>query len=110
MSKKIEEFHQVQIPRGSTEEMMAWITANMGVRLPLKPVCPGHDAPAEYLWHALFGDRDSVVWANRGGGKTFLAAVACVTEQLMSPGTRTAVIGGSQVQSDRLIDSARGLI
>ncbi len=89
---------------------MEWFTQRTGVHLPTRPVCPGHRAPAEYLHYALFGTGDAVVWANRGGGKTLLAALASVAEQLIRPGTRTAVIGGSHAQSQRLIDSARMLI
>ena len=57
------------------------------------PLIPDHAAPFDYLCHAFFeGARparpgcatspDCIVWANRGGGKTYLAAVASLLRSL----------------------------
>ncbi|MFN9994008.1 MAG: hypothetical protein ACK54H_11745, partial [Phycisphaerales bacterium] len=65
------------------------------------PLLDGHSAPMSYLEHAFFGDRigvslpsDCVVWANRGGGKTFLGAVATLLDMLFKPGISIRILGG----------------
>jgi len=48
---------------------------------------------------AAQGCGDAVVWANRGGGKTELAAVATVLDCVFKPGCRVRILGGSLEQS-----------
>ncbi|MFO0856245.1 MAG: hypothetical protein U0640_02670 [Phycisphaerales bacterium] len=45
---------------------------------------------------------DCVVWANRGGGKTFLGAVATLLDLLFKPGIEIRILGGSMEQSRRM--------
>lgn len=45
---------------------------------------------------------DAVVWANRGGGKTFLSAVATLLDLVFKPGIEIRVLGGSMEQSRRM--------
>lgn len=45
---------------------------------------------------------DCLVWANRGGGKTFLGALATALDLLFKPGIEIRVLGGSLEQSQRL--------
>ncbi|MHC4926266.1 MAG: hypothetical protein ACYTER_02855 [Planctomycetota bacterium] len=47
---------------------------------------------------------DCVVWANRGGGKTQLAAVATLLEGLFKPGCQTRILAGSLDQSRRMYE------
>ena len=68
----------------------------------------GHHSPMAYLAHAFFqgrargAARDCVVWANRGGGKTFYAALATALDLLYKPGVEIKLIAGSREQSGRM--------
>ena len=54
--------------------------------------------------------RDCVVWANRGGGKTFLGAVATLLDLLYKPGIEIRILGGSLEQSRRMHAHLRRLV
>ncbi len=47
---------------------------------------------------------DAIVWANRGGGKTELAAVATLLDGLFKPNCQVRILGGSGEQSSRMYD------
>lgn len=53
---------------------------------------------------------DCIVWANRGGGKTFLGAVATLLDLLFKPGIEIRILGGSMEQSRRMHAHLRRLI
>lgn len=46
--------------------------------------------------------RDCVVWANRGGGKTYLGAIATMLDLVFKPGIEVRILGGSLEQSKRM--------
>ncbi len=50
---------------------------------------------------------DSLVWANRGGGKTFLAALATLLDLLFKPHIHVTILGGSLEQSQRMHEHLR---
>lgn len=52
---------------------------------------------------------DCVVWANRGGGKTFLGAVATMLDLVFKPGVEVRILGGSLEQSKRMLAHLRAL-
>ncbi|USN99694.1 MAG: hypothetical protein H6810_03275 [Phycisphaeraceae bacterium] len=52
---------------------------------------------------------DAVVWANRGGGKTFLAAVATLLDLVFKPTIEIRVLGGSLEQAKRMHAHLRAL-
>jgi hypothetical protein len=127
------------------EDLRQFVDENLHFRVPAKPVCQGHCAPMDYLWHAYHCDLganhksekikkakrtqfepqnhgqdahaavdngclapaarltsgDCIVWANRGGGKTQLAATATLLEGLFKPGCQTRILAGSLDQSCR---------
>ena len=98
------------LPRALPRDAYAlanWVTKHLGSAVPVRAVCPHHSAPADYLWHALTQPTDAVVWACRGGGKTYFAAMACVLEQFFGLRTESAVLGGSPRQSTRVLGYAR---
>lgn len=81
------------------------------------PLVTGHRSPLDYLCHAFFQGRegfgpehasgtplalDSVVWACRGGGKTFLGALATALDLVFKPGIEIRILGGSMDQSRRM--------
>lgn len=53
---------------------------------------------------------DCVVWASRGGGKTFLGAVATLLDMIFKPGIEIRVLGGSMDQSKRMHAHLRRLL
>lgn len=114
------------------DDLRAWLRAHLGLEIPSKALVAGHDAPFDYLCHAFFdwrhgehGERtgvvgaggdpgafvasDAVVWANRGGGKTFLAAVATLLDLVHKPGISVRILGDSLDQSKRLYAHLRAL-
>jgi len=104
-------------PRGVVE-LRAWIKDAAGVELARHATEPGHSAPMDYVAHSFFEGGalldesdpawlaqpvvDSVVWANRGGGKTFLGAVATLADMVFKPGIEVRILGGSLEQSRRM--------
>jgi hypothetical protein len=70
---------------------------------PAEGVCAGHSSPFEYLKAAYFEpERDVVVWAPRGGGKTRLGAVATLLDLAHKPGISVRILGGSLEQSMKM--------
>lgn len=91
------------------------------------PISPGSSAPFAYLCHAFFegrtfagpsespataarDDPDSIVWASRGGGKTFLGAVATLLDLLFKPGIQVHLLAGSVEQGRRMHHHLRALL
>ena len=101
----------------STQQLRDAIRAIFSITPGETPLIEGHAAPMHYLTHAFFqGDpahdntpdntnpapRDCVVWANRGGGKTFYAALATALDLLYKPGIEIKLVAGSREQSARM--------
>ena len=91
------------------EQLHAWLALVAGVEAPREAMDAGSSPPFAYLAHAFFGGGDSVVWACRGGGKTFYAACATMLDALFKPGIEVRVLGGSLEQSLRLQAHLRAL-
>ena len=49
-------------------------------------------------------NRDVIVWANRGGGKTQLGAIASLLECIFLADCRVRILGGSEEQSQRMYE------
>lgn len=102
-------------PRNA-EQLHAYVRIVLGFAMPRAALIAGHDAPFDYLVHAFFesppaGDRvqpfrgrgrDCIVWANRGGGKTQLGAIATLLDMLFKPGIQIRILGGSFEQSEKM--------
>ena len=90
----------------TANQLHAFILAALGFDIPRLPVVEGHDAPFAYVEHAFFeraaGSRDCIVWANRGGGKTQIAAIATLLDLLFKPGIQIRILGGSFDQSSKM--------
>ncbi|MFG0247105.1 MAG: hypothetical protein ACF8MF_13740 [Phycisphaerales bacterium JB052] len=94
------------------DDLHAWLIEHLSIMVVREPMDPNHNAPFEYLCHAFFEDRlprDCVVWANRGGGKTFYAAVATLLDLVFKAGIEIRILGGSLEQSKRMHAHLRGL-
>jgi hypothetical protein len=82
----------------------------LGIDVPGVSICQEHNAPLDYLWHAYNSDftgcanGDCIVWANRAGGKTELAAVATLLDCVFKPGCDVRILGGSLEQSGRMYE------
>lgn len=99
----------------SIEELAECVRTTLDVHLSAKPL--------QYLAFAFFADHlpgvlgntpddaiDAVVWANRGGGKTFLGAVATLLDLVYKPGVEVRILGGSLEQAQRMHAHLRHLI
>ncbi len=92
------------MPRTS-QQLHSYVRLVLGFYMPCKAIVPGHTAPFSYIEHAFFEDlrpRDCVVWANRGGGKTQLGAIATLLDLLFKPGIEIRILGGSFDQSSKM--------
>ena len=90
------------------DELSRWMMLHLGVRLSRR------SAAHAYVSHAFFGPsegtpRDCVVWASRGGGKTFLGAVATALDLIYKPGVEVAILAGSREQAGRMYEHLRGV-
>lgn len=93
----------IQQPVSTRDDLHEWVRDYTELVVPREPVCPGHDAPFDYLRAAYFEPaEDLIVWAPRGGGKTRLAAVATLLDLLHKRGCCVRILGGSLEQSLRM--------
>jgi broad specificity polyphosphatase/5'/3'-nucleotidase SurE len=85
------------------EHLKSYLKVFLNINVPDVTVCDGHTNPMDYLWHSYASDfttndnpnADCIVWANRGGGKTQLAAIATLLDCLFKPGCKVRILGGS---------------
>lgn len=114
------------VPPGNPGELRAFLR-ELGIVVPVRALIErGSASPFEYVCFAYFeGLRfdeagvslgevgrtspDCVVWANRGGGKTFLSAVATMLDLVFKPGIEVRTLGGSLEQSRRMHEHLRAL-
>ena len=97
-----------------------------GMNVSRRPMNGSHAAPFDYLVHAFFEGAwtrrgtewsrppsparpDCVVWANRGGGKTALGALATAMDLVFKPAIEIRILGGSLEQSKRMHAHLRSL-
>ncbi|TVQ53436.1 MAG: hypothetical protein EA377_07945 [Phycisphaerales bacterium] len=89
----------------SANQLHGYVRSVLGFSMPRHPIVRGHTAPFAYLEHAYFErctPRDCLVWANRGGGKTQLGAIATLLDLLFKPGIQIRILGGSLEQSSKM--------
>ncbi|MFQ6034382.1 MAG: hypothetical protein ACE5NM_00855, partial [Sedimentisphaerales bacterium] len=98
------------------QDLKNYVKVFLGLDIPDKRICPEHNSPMDYLWHSFAADfnraatvrerpnADCIVWANRAGGKTELAAVATLLDCLFKPNCQVRILGGSGEQSGRMYE------
>jgi len=93
-------------------QLRQWLVHVLGI----DPPPPHHQSqgPLDYLCHTFFESArptgpDCLVWACRGGGKTFYSAVATVLDMAFKPGIEIRLLGGSREQSERMHEHLRRL-
>ncbi|MDD5641896.1 MAG: hypothetical protein PHX53_09620 [Syntrophales bacterium] len=88
---------------GDKEELLDFVEAFGGRKIPKVRVCPEHTPPAEYLTAAFFEEvQNCVCWASRGSGKTLNGALATWLDAVFKPGCETKILGGSLEQSQKM--------
>ena len=92
------------------QELRDFISSRLQVTVPDFRACPGHQTPWDYICDGFFKQWDCLVWANRGGGKTMLAALLTVLQAAFHEKTDIIILGGSMDQSDRVADYVRDLL
>lgn len=105
--------------RPTTEEQLQkYIRQFFGLTIPLTAYCHNHQSPMDYLWYNFnvdFLDNkpancDSVLWANRGGGKTMLTAIGMILDCIFKPKCEIKILSGSGYQAGLLYDYARDFL
>ncbi|QNN23018.1 hypothetical protein HED60_12315 [Planctomycetales bacterium ZRK34] len=100
-----------QVRPTTRTQLRGWLRWTLGIEVPGTAVCNGHGTPLDYLEHVFFErPGDAVVWANRGGGKTFYGAVATLLDLLFKPGVRVCILGGSMEQSQRMFEHLKWML
>jgi hypothetical protein len=90
-------------------ELLDFIEAFWGLKVPRVRVCPEHTPPAEYLVDSFFENvLDIVCWANRGGGKTLLGALSTWLDTVFKANCATKILGGSLEQSKKMYQHLTG--
>src|SRR5262245_20885688 len=112
ITRRAARLHRPRTVRG----LRGYVRFVLGFTMPCRPVIDGHDSPMDYLAHAFFeeressGNRDCVVWANRGGGKTQLGAIATLLDMLFKPGIQVRILAGSFEQSSRMYRHLKAML
>jgi len=125
-NKRVDEAHVMSVVRemeairpSNADELHRFVRLAFGIDVVRSAIVPGNAAPFDYLCEAFFeGDcepdknkqplaNDLIVWANRGGGKTMLGAVATMLDMMFKPGIEICILGGSMHQSSRMYEYLR---
>jgi len=115
----------------SRRDLKNYVKVFLGISVPDKKICPDHNSPLDYLWHSFAADAadncpsrcetrdtrdehprnaDAIVWANRAGGKTELAAVATLLDCIFKPSCQVRILGGSGEQAGRMYEYLTGFL
>ncbi|MFN6040566.1 MAG: hypothetical protein ACK46V_01560, partial [Phycisphaerae bacterium] len=102
-------------PPATPAALHTWIREHTGLAIARSALITGHAAPFDFITHTFFEGRgsltpdtstsapiDSVVWANRGGGKTLLGALATALDLIFKPEIEIRILAGSLDQSKRM--------
>lgn len=93
------------------DALQGWLQVMLGIDVPREAVCEKHVSPMQYLSHVFFEkEGDPIVWANRGGGKTYYGAVATLLDMIFKPGISIRILGGSLEQSQRMYSYLREML
>jgi len=99
-------------------DLKNYVKVFLGIDIPDRKICLEHNSPMDYLWHSFSADfadakkanADAIVWANRAGGKTELAAVATLLDCIFKPNCQVRILGGSGEQSGRMYEYLTGFL
>lgn len=117
--KAVSVFSALRRMRPKTKKgLKNYVKVFLGINVPDKKICPEHNSPMDYLWHSFGSDfaadrpanADAIVWANRSGGKTELAAIATLLDCIFKPNCQVRILGGSGEQAGRMYDYLTGFL
>ena len=99
-------------------DLKNYVKVFLGIDIPDKRICPEHNSPMDYLWHSFWADftdekpanADAIIWANRSGGKTELAAVATLLDCTFKPNCQVRILAGSGEQAGRMYEYLTGFL
>ena len=120
-------YAELRRTRPSTKrDLKNYVKVFLGIDIPNKRICSEHNSPMDYLWHSFSADfptlratsharratenADAVIWANRAGGKTELAAVATLMDCVFKPNCQVRILGGSGEQAGRMYEYLTGFL
>ncbi|MHC4338022.1 MAG: hypothetical protein ACYSTG_08790 [Planctomycetota bacterium] len=100
------------------KDLKNYVRVFLGLDIPDRRICPEHNSPMDYLWHSFSADfaasraanADAIIWANRAGGKTELAAVATLLDCVFKPDCQVRILGGSGEQAGRMYEYLTGFL
>jgi hypothetical protein len=107
------------------KDLKNYIKVFLDLNIPDRNICHDHNSPMDYLWHSYSANHpdllnnesmedrrvtkdvkrtnaDCIVWANRCGGKTALAAAATLLDGVFSKDCQVRILAGSGDQAGRL--------
>ena len=102
--------HLLALRPTTPAQLHRFVKRGLGLDVARTAVSAGSSPPFAYLEHAYFDRGDCVVWANRGGGKTMLGAVATLLDLLFKPGVQVRILGGSLEQSGKMYEHLTSLL
>jgi len=109
-------------PPATRRDLKNYVKVFLGMDVPDRRVCEGHSSPMDYLWDRFSIDvrpapdqrcratNDIIVWANRAGGKTELAAVATLLDCIFKPNCQVRILSGSGEQAGRMYQYLTGFL
>jgi len=100
------------------QDLKNYIKVFTSLDVPDKRICPEHNSPMDYLWHSFQadfavkpkGNADAIIWANRAGGKTELAAIATLADCIFKPNCQVRILSGSGEQASRMYQYLTGFL
>lgn len=97
-------------PPFTEEQLKLFLQVAAGVKIPDRAVCPGHVSPWFAFWRAFNGMDPVQIWIGSRGlaGKTFTNGTLSWAEAVLL-GAKVTVLGGSQQQSQRVLETQVGL-
>jgi hypothetical protein len=107
-----------QIRPLTRRDLKNYIKVFLDIDVPDKRICSEHQSPMDYIWYTFSelkrgpqaANHDSIVWANRAGGKTELAAVATLLDCIFKPNCQVRILGGSGEQASRMYEYLTGFL
>lgn len=94
------------------KQLQEYLATYFNLEVPAIAICEEHQSPLDYAWYAFSADykkptplnADCIVWANRGGGKTKLAAALTLLDCIFKPNCQCRILSGSGDQAGRMFD------
>ena len=99
-----------QVSSTDSKTLLRQAAKYLGVNVVSEAVCEGHCAPLDFFhdW-ILHRPSLSLVLGPRGGGKSYLSALATHFDSMSAPCHQTKVLGGSEAQSAQIYQALKSI-